>query len=82
MQSKLESFLESLGDVAIGFAISMLLMQFVINPLFLNVNVSSAENFGITLIFTVSSILRKYGVRRLANWWTLRKLKARDTYNT
>ena len=75
MQSKLESFLESLWDVGIGFCISMLLMQFVVNPLFPNVNVGAAENFGITFIFTVSSMLRKYFVRRVANWWTLRKLK-------
>lgn len=81
-QSRLDSFLESLVDVGIGFGVSMLLMQFVINPIFPNVNVGPAENFGVTLVFTVSSILRKYGVRRVANWWALKKLRARDTYKT
>lgn len=64
-QTKLESFIEANTNVFIGFFIS-LTAGFVIYPCF-NVEVHPVKNIGITLCFTVISIIRSYLVRRYFN---------------
>lgn len=72
MQSKTHSALEAIIGTAIGFAISWALLTFLIVPVFhLRTNVQ--EDFLITCIFTVASVLRSYGVRRFFNWWHYRQ---------
>jgi hypothetical protein len=62
-QSRLGSFIESNVNTFIGFIGSMLLWQYVINPLW-GFNTHIGDSFIITVIFTVWSILRGYFVRR------------------
>ena len=64
-QSKLQSMNESLVNVALGMIISMAL-QLLVFPAFGHA-FTLAQNIGITVIFTVASILRSYVVRRWFN---------------
>ena len=65
MQSRRASLIESLANVAIGFAVSMVLSA-VVFPAFGHA-FTLAQNFWITAIFTVASIARSYAVRRMFN---------------
>ena len=62
-QTKLESFIESSVNISTGFFISLGLFAWVVAPLY-GFEVDNKANFQITLIFTVSSILRSYLFRR------------------
>lgn len=66
-QRRLHSFYEAVAGTAIGFAISWALLAWLISPLF-HLRTNHAEDFAITCIFTVASVIRSYGVRRLFNW--------------
>ena len=65
MQSRLQSFMESCLNVAIGFAVA-LAAQVIVFPWF-GIHVAIADNIAIGAIFTVVSIARSYAVRRLFN---------------
>jgi hypothetical protein len=58
--------IEATTSVAVGFAVSLALTALVL-PLY-GLDVSFGQNLQITLIFTLASIARGYGVRRLFNW--------------
>lgn len=64
-QSRLHSFIEAWASTVIGFVMSMVLSA-VVFPAFGHA-FTLMQNFWITLIFTVASIIRGYGVRRLFN---------------
>jgi hypothetical protein len=64
-QSRAHSMAETLANIAVGFVIS-LVIQALAWPLFGH-HITLAENFWITCIFTVASVLRGYGMRRLFN---------------
>jgi Na+/H+ antiporter NhaA len=64
-QTRFSSFLEACFNTAIGFVMSMLL-SIVVYPMFGH-SFTLTQNVGITLIFTVASILRGYVVRRWFN---------------
>jgi hypothetical protein len=65
-QSRLLSFLEANVSTLIGFVVSMLLMEYVVGPLY-HLPTTTVDNFSITCIFTVVSIARGYFVRRFFN---------------
>jgi len=65
MQTKKQSFMESLANVAIGYLISLISL-FVIFPL-LRIESSTGKNLIITLYFTLISISRSYILRRYFN---------------
>ena len=65
-QSKLESLLETCVNIASGFIISILVWTYLVAPLW-GFNTSMYDNFGITLVFTVSAIIRGYVWRRFFN---------------
>lgn len=65
-QSRLESLIESVLNTASGFVVAMLIMQFIVTPLW-HLPTSSADNLAITLIFTVAAITRSYLWRRFFN---------------
>lgn len=65
-QSKLESLIEASLNTASGFVVSLIVWQFLVAPMF-GLPVNWAMNFGITIIFTVVSILRSYIWRRFFN---------------
>jgi hypothetical protein len=62
MQSKLNSFIESLWNVAIGFSIN-LVAQILIFPLY-GIHLQTHQNFTMGLWFTGISIARSYFLRR------------------
>lgn len=67
MQSKRQSLIETVAGVAVGFVVSMLLTM-VVFPLHGH-TFSMAQNVSITVIFTLASVARGYGVRRFFNWY-------------
>ena len=64
-QSKLESLAEVFLNVAIGWVIA-LITQLVVFPMF-GIQVTFGEQFTISVIFTVVSIIRGYIIRRWFN---------------
>lgn len=64
-QSKIGSFIEACINTAIGFVISMVLGM-IVYPIFGH-TFTFAQNFGITVVFTVASVARGYVVRRWFN---------------
>jgi len=65
MQTKLQSLLESLTNITIGYLVAVG-SQFVLFPFF-DINISVADNFIIGLWFTLISLVRGYAVRRWFN---------------
>ena len=63
MQSKLESAIETITTVAIGFIGSLALWQFVVAPIH-GITVSFVTNLSITAWFTCWALLRGYIIRR------------------
>jgi hypothetical protein len=61
-QSRRMSLIETCVSIAIGFAVSMVIQAAVL-PAFGH-DITLAQNFWITCIFTVASIVRGYLVRR------------------
>lgn len=70
-QTRLESLLESLLNIAIGYGVA-LLSQLVIFPLFA-VNLPLSSNLLIGAWFTLISLVRSYVIRR---WFNARLHKA------
>ena len=65
-QTKLESLLESFINVGSGFILAFIIWQ-TIAPWFLGYEISYAENFVLTSVFTAVSVLRGYMWRRFFN---------------
>ncbi len=65
MQTRIQSFIESFINVAIGFGVT-LISQILVFPLF-GINIPMESNLLIGAIFTVISIARSYLVRRVFN---------------
>ena len=64
-QSRTHSMAETMANIAVGFAVSMAI-QAVVLPAFGH-HITLAQNFWITCIFTVASVVRGYGIRRIFN---------------
>lgn len=64
-QSKLGSFIEANVSTAIGFTISWAVTPFVMAGF--GYSVGAAKALGITVVYTVISVMRGYLVRRLFN---------------
>jgi len=65
MQTKLQSLLESLTNISIGYLVAVG-SQFVLFPMF-DIHISVADNFIIGIWFTLISLVRGYAVRRWFN---------------
>ena len=65
MQTRLSSLIEAVINVAIGFVVSLVITALVL-PAYGHA-VTWPENVQITLIFTITSILRTYLLRRYFN---------------
>ena len=72
MQSKLSSLQEAVISTAIGFVLSLLVQQLLINPMY-DLHVSFLGNVGIIAIFTVVSVVRACCLRRVFNCQFTRK---------
>ncbi len=68
MQSKKHSMIETVVGTAVAFVISALLQYYVVTPLF-DLPKSVSSSLGITVFFTVISLVRSYYWRRLCNWY-------------
>ena len=66
MQTRIQSFIESVANVAIGYVVA-LVTQLIAFPL-LGIPVSIEQNLLIGVIFTAVSLVRSYIVRRAFNW--------------
>jgi hypothetical protein len=56
---------ETMANIVVGFGVSMAI-QAVVLPAFGH-HITLAQNFWITCIFTVASVVRGYGIRRIFN---------------
>ncbi|WP_035092188.1 DUF7220 family protein [Aquimarina macrocephali] len=65
MQTKKQSFIESLANVTVGFFITMISLH-IIFPI-LGIENNSGKNIILTIYLTVLSILRNYVLRRYFN---------------
>lgn len=65
-QSRRQSIVETCASTAIGFGIAYV-ASYCVLPLFGH-RVTPADNFWITTIFTVISLVRGYYVRRMFNY--------------
>ena len=65
MQTPRQSFTESTCNTIIAYGIS-LVVQLLVFPLY-NIHITISENFQILTIFTVTSVLRNYLIRRFFN---------------
>lgn len=65
-QSRMGSLVETLVNIVIGFTFNFVL-NLVILPVFFDKHISLSANFAMGCIFTVTSILRSYGIRRWFN---------------
>lgn len=65
-QAKIDSVMETVTNVAVGFAVAMV-GNAVILPFVFGVHVSAAANVITASLYTVLSIVRQYSLRRLFN---------------
>lgn len=65
MQTKLQSFVESIATVAIGFVVAWV-VQLAVFPAY-GIHLDHGTHLEIVLIFTVVSVIRSYFVRRIFN---------------
>jgi hypothetical protein len=77
MQSRLGSFVEAWMNILIGFGVAFTANALVM-PAF-GFNVKPMQNFYITCIFTVISLVRSYLLRRLFNKLRLFTYVAKET---
>jgi branched-subunit amino acid ABC-type transport system permease component len=62
-QHKYDSVLETVTSVAVGFVIAMLTYRYIISPIY-GFGSGAKESAGVVTIFTISSMIRQYLVRR------------------
>ena len=67
IQTKQQSFIESLTQTAIGFLVSLFTWYCILWTELFDITVTFADNLLITGIFTVVSIVRGYLIRRFYN---------------
>lgn len=67
MQSKRASFIEMLVGTLVGFLVSLLLVNLVLP--YYGAQLDTGDDYVITAIFTIASMIRSYYMRRFFNWW-------------
>ena len=65
-QTKLQSLIESITNILIGYFVAIA-SQLAVFPLF-GINIPLGDNLLIGVWFTVISLIRSYAVRRYFNW--------------
>lgn len=65
-QSRTMSFVEAWSGVVLGFGINYIL-NLTLLPLFFGATVTPSGAFGLGLLYTVVSMARTYGLRRVFN---------------
>lgn len=77
MQTKLQSFLESALNIAIGYVVAIL-SQLIIFPWF-GIHLPIHENLLMGLFFTIISLVRSYAIRRWFNRIHIKKAASNET---
>lgn len=72
MQSVKHSLIEVAVSTAAAFVISVLLQHYFVNPVW-HLHSSPLDSLGITVFFTVVSLVRSFYFRRFFNWLHNRK---------
>jgi hypothetical protein len=67
MQSVRQSLIETACSTAFGFVLSLLWQHYGVNPLW-RLHASPFDSIGITISFTVLSLVRQFYTRRFFNW--------------
>lgn len=65
-QSKTASMVEALTNTAVGFLISLLLQTLIV-PHVTGYRPTFAADFTVVVLFTIASVARSYGLRRVFN---------------
>lgn len=73
MQTRLFSLIETFSNIFIGWVIAII-TQIIIFPIF-NINIPLKENLQISAIFIGVAIIRGYTLRRVFNYFVIRKMK-------
>lgn len=79
-QTRRMSILETCASVAIGFLVSVGITAVLLPAM--GHEVSFSDNLFMTAVFTVASIIRGYGVRRVFNWLNIRNYSCKNTFST
>lgn len=66
-QSRRWSIIETVISTAVGFIVSWLLTAYIVPLLWPSVHPTHSQAAGMTLLFTVASLIRGFGLRRLFN---------------
>lgn len=74
MQTRIESFVETLVNTAVAFLISMT-VNAVVFPMY-GFHATASQNAQIVLIFTVVSVVRNYIIRRFFNHRIVKRYKS------
>jgi hypothetical protein len=64
-QSRRHSMAETLVSIAVGFGVAMAIQALLLPAM--GHHITWSDNFWMTCVFTVASLLRGYGMRRLFN---------------
>lgn len=75
MQTIKHSWIEVIANIGSGFVISMLIQHFVVTPIW-NLPTNFSQNIGITILFTIVSIIRSILFRRYFNKLTIKHYEA------
>lgn len=66
MQTHMDSIMETVTNVGIGFFVSWAVLDWIVSPIY-GLDTNAGQAFGITMIFTVTSVIRQYVLRRAFN---------------
>jgi hypothetical protein len=69
-QHRVDSILETSTSVVVGFVVAMLTYRYIISPLY-GFGSNTGESAGVVAIFTASSMIRQYLVRRVFDGKTI-----------
>jgi uncharacterized membrane protein YgaE (UPF0421/DUF939 family) len=73
MQTRLQSLIESLVNLAIGLGVSMTANAYIL-PLFFGRDIAAGENILLAIAYTIVSLIRSYLLRRCFNHWHSRSI--------
>jgi hypothetical protein len=68
MQTRRQTLNEVVLSTAAAFLLSAMLQHWVVNPIW-HLESSMLDSIGITVFFTLVSLVRSYWIRRFFNWY-------------
>ena len=76
MQSRWLSFVEAVTNIVVGYGLAVL-TQIIVFPLF-KLHASLSENLLLGALFTITSLIRSFALRRLFNGAWITRLQGRQ----